>query len=164
MLVCARSVRSKAKRYARARAPIIAKRTMTHGYPPIFSGFVAPSIGKFDITLETYPKWYRSLVDWSVKSGFTSKYLGWMGYRKFGLRFEDILIESPEIARALTLLPKDVLSDRDDRIKQAFVLSAGGDMLPKEQQTKPQDDVPYLAPYLHLVVQENLDRKHFRPR
>lgn len=45
-----------------------------------------------------------------------------MDYRRYGLHFEDLLIETPDVADALRRLPRDVLSDRDDRIKRAFVL------------------------------------------
>lgn len=65
---------------------------------------------------------------------------------------------------ALNRLPKDVLSDRDDRIKQALVLHTGGDQLPQEKWTKAEEDLPYLAPYLAQVVQERRDREAFRPR
>jgi len=149
---------------SRVKTTIASKRQMSHSYPPLFTGLVQRSFGKFDPTLESYPNWYRNLVKMAVKSGAAESMFKWMGYRKYGLRFEDIIVETPEVGRALTLLPKDLLSDRDDRIKQAFILSSAGDILPIEKQTKQEDDIPYLAPYLHLVVQENLDRKYFRPR
>jgi len=57
-----------------------------------------------------------------------------------------------------------VLAARDDRIKRAMVLSSGGDELPAAQWTSEEDDLPYLAPYLSLVVQERRDREAFNPK
>lgn len=99
-----------------------------------------------------------------------------MGYRKYGIlcefrlftlvgyRYEDILIEVPDTAQALTRLPPEILSDRDDRLKEGLVLSASGKILPKERWTTTEQDKPYLAPYLAQIVQERRDREAFRPK
>jgi len=87
-----------------------------------------------------------------------------MRYRTYGLKFEDLLLETPDVQEAINRLPKEVLSDRDDRIKQALVLNCMGDILPKKDWTKPEEDTPYLATYLEEVVQERRDREHFRPK
>jgi len=122
------------------------------------------TFGKFDHTMKDYPAWYMAIVKYLASSGIAQKSFHWMGYRRYGLRIEDILVETPEVGRALALLPKEVLADRDDRLKLAFVVSSAGDILPPEKQTKPEEDVSYLAPYLSMVVKEARDRKHFRPR
>jgi len=140
------------------------KRHSSVNYPPTSNGLVSTTFGYIDPTFKTYSAWYMALIKKVVSTGIAQKSYDWMGYRKYGLRLEDILVESPEVGRALAILPKEVLADRDDRIKQAFVLTASGDILPPEKQTKPEEDLSYLAPYLVIVVQEARDRKHFRPR
>lgn len=111
-----------------------------------------------------YPSWYQRLMGLVKGSNVDRFYTNAMNYRRYGLRFEDLLVETPDVQVALSRLPKDVLSDRDDRIKQAIVLHAGGDQLPKDQWTSEATDLPYLAPYLAQVVQERRDREAFRPR
>lgn len=81
-----------------------------------------------------------------------------------GFCFEDILAETPAVANALERLPDEVISDRDDRIKEALVIGTRGDQLPKEQWRKPHEDRAYLAYYLGEVMQEQRDREAFRPR
>jgi ubiquinol-cytochrome c reductase subunit 7 len=86
------------------------------------------------------------------------------GSHILGYRYEDILIEVPDCAEALARLPPEVLSDRDDRLKEGLVLSAAGKILPKERWTTAAQDKAYLAPYLAQVIQERRDREAFRPR
>lgn len=74
------------------------------------------------------------------------------------------MAETPAVATALTRVPGEVLSDRDDRLKEAIVKHCAGDILPKERWVSPEDDKSYLSPYLVDVVQERRDREAFRPR
>jgi ubiquinol-cytochrome c reductase subunit 7 len=111
-----------------------------------------------------YPAWYQGLMNTLKGSGLDRRFTKGMNYRRFGLRFEDLLVETPDVREALFRLPKDVLAARDDRIKRAMVLSSGGDELPAAQWTSEEDDLPYLAPYLSLVVQERRDREAFNPK
>lgn len=97
-------------------------------------------------------------------SGLDLRFTKGMNYRRFGLHFEDLLVETHDVREALFRLPRDVLATRDDRIKRAMVLNSGGDELPKAQWTKADEDLPYLAPYLSLVVQERRDREAFHPQ
>jgi len=113
---------------------------------------------------DSYPGWYSRLLALLRGVNLERFYTSAMNYRRYGLRFEDVLLETPDVREALTRLPKDVLSARDDRIKQALVLHTGGDQLPRDQWTGEDDDLPYLAPYLAQVVQERRDREAFRPR
>jgi len=117
----------------------------------------------FSLNKKAYPGWYQSLMA-IFKGGLERKYIASMDYRRYGLRFEDLLIETPDVALALKRLPKDVLSDRDDRIKRAFVLQVGGNELPRAEWTGEAQDLPYLAPYLAGVVQERRDREAFNPK
>lgn len=111
-----------------------------------------------------YPAWYQSLMEAVHGAGLDKRYTKGMNYRRYGLRFEDLLVETPDVREALFRLPKDVLAARDDRIKRALVLSAAGDELPQEQWTREEDDLPYLAPYLAMSVQERRDREAFHPK
>ncbi len=111
-----------------------------------------------------YPAWYQGLMDMIKGTSLDRKYTAAQNYRRYGLRFEDLLVETPDVAEAIKRLPKDVLAARDDRIKRAFVLNTGGDELPRAQWTSEAVDLPYLAPYLGLVVQERRDREAFRPK
>jgi len=122
------------------------------------------NFGFFSANKKEYPGWYQSLMDAVRGASIDQRYTKGMNYRRFGLRFEDLLVETPDVREALFRLPKDVLSARDDRIKRALVLSTAGDELPKGQWTNDQDDLPYLAPYLSLAVQERRDREAFRPK
>lgn len=81
-----------------------------------------------------------------------------------GLHFEDLLAETPTVATSLERVPGDVLSDRDDRLKQALVLHAAGNVLPKDKWATAEEDKAYLAPYLIQTNQERRDREAFRPR
>eukprot|EP01126_Amoeba_proteus_P051537 TRINITY_DN615_c0_g1_i2.p1 TRINITY_DN615_c0_g1~~TRINITY_DN615_c0_g1_i2.p1 ORF type:complete len:115 (-),score=21.16 TRINITY_DN615_c0_g1_i2:72-416(-) len=114
--------------------------------------------------MSTHPRHFRILCDFIKKTGFDKWYTDLMGYRKYGLHIEDLFAETPDVGKSLSRLPGEKLSDRDDRMKEALVLYSGGNILPKERWVKPEDDKPYLAPYLAYTVQERRDREAFRPR
>jgi len=120
------------------------------------------NFGFLSVNKKDYPKWYQSLL--GAFSGLERKYIAAMDYRRYGLHFEDLLIETKDVALALKRVPRDVLSDRDDRIKRAFILQVGGNELPRTEWTREEDDLPYLAPYLASVVQERRDREAFNPK
>jgi len=116
------------------------------------------------VNKKEYPGWYQSLMGIVEGASIDRRYARAMNYRRYGLRFEDLLVETADVAEALKRLPRDVLSERDDRIKLALVLNCAGNELPKEQWTNDGSDLPYLAPYLAQVVQERRDREAFRPK
>jgi len=122
------------------------------------------NMGFFSTKKSEYSGWYQRFMSLVRGSNIDKAYIQAMNYQRYGLRFEDLLLETPDVQLALARLPKDVLSDRDDRIKQALVLNTAGDQLPRDQWTKAEEDLPYLAPYLAQVVQERRDREAFRPR
>jgi len=117
----------------------------------------------FSDNKKEYPGWYQTLMSTVKGTNLDRRYTKGMNYRRYGLRFEDLLIETPDVREALFRLPKGVLAARDDRIKRALVLNTGGDELPKAAWTREEDDLPYLAPYLSLSVQERRDREAFNP-
>ncbi|CAH01082.1 ubiquinol--cytochrome-c reductase subunit 7 [Kluyveromyces lactis] len=77
------------------------------------------------------------------------QFINLSGYRKMGLRFDDLIEEENELAQtALRRLPADESYARIYRIINAHQLSLSHHLLPKDKWTKPEDDIPYLTPYL----------------
>lgn len=77
------------------------------------------------------------------------QFINLSGYRKMGLRFDDLIEEEDELAQtALRRLPADESYARIYRIINAHQLSLSHHLLPKDKWTKPEDDIPYLTPYL----------------
>ena len=64
---------------------------------------------------------------------------------KYGLRYEDIWIEHPDVEKALQYLPKKELVERNRRIKRAMHLSMTHTYLPKEIQAVQTPNKSYLA-------------------
>ena len=139
------------------------QRWSSHSYPHI-PGFKNTLLPHKDSDISTHPRYDQIFVRFLQTTGIDRWYLNLMGYRRYGLRFEDLIVEADDVGKAYTRLPKEVLSDRDDRVKQAFILHSGGRILPKEQWTTDETDIPYLSRYLEQVVQERRDREAFRPK
>lgn len=76
-------------------------------------------------------------------------------YHQLGLVKDDILDdEDPLIMEAINRLPKEVREARTRRITRAFDLSTNQKILPRNQWTPVEDDVPYLRPYIQWVYNE----------
>merc|ERR1712000_620967 len=76
-----------------------------------------------------------------------------------GRYYQDILHpENPEMLEALRRLPLKDLELRNRRLKRAQNVRVTGKDLPKEQWTKPEEDVDYLTPYILEVLEERHDR------
>ncbi|TVY50059.1 Cytochrome b-c1 complex subunit [Lachnellula occidentalis] len=74
------------------------------------------------------------------------------GYRKLGLRADDLIPEESEtVLLALKRLPQQEAYDRVFRLRRAFQCSLSHTLLPKEQQTKPDEDYPYLSPIIQEI-------------
>eukprot|EP01098_Paradermamoeba_levis_P017009 TRINITY_DN950_c0_g1_i1.p1 TRINITY_DN950_c0_g1~~TRINITY_DN950_c0_g1_i1.p1 ORF type:complete len:160 (-),score=68.85 TRINITY_DN950_c0_g1_i1:182-598(-) len=84
-----------------------------------------------------------------------------MGYRRYGLKYEDTMVATPEVKEAVRRLPKAVRAARDQRVLVAFQLSARNEFLPEDKWTKPEDDTLYLAPYLKEVESEQRARSEW---
>lgn len=54
--------------------------------------------------------------------------------RPLGLYYDDLLVITPDVEKALSRLPEDVKTERTRRIKRAFDLSVKRKELPKELQ------------------------------
>ncbi|KAH9901155.1 ubiquinol-cytochrome-c reductase complex subunit 6 [Cubamyces lactineus] len=82
------------------------------------------------------------------------------GYRKVGLKYDDLLVEErPDVQRALERLTPREAYDRTFRFKRASHCSVLHDILPKDQWTKPEEDVRYLKPHVEQVEREDIERR-----
>ncbi|KAJ7098115.1 ubiquinol-cytochrome-c reductase complex subunit 6 [Mycena belliarum] len=81
-------------------------------------------------------------------------------YRQYGLLYDDLLIEErPEVQKALTRLTPREAYDRAFRIKRASQADVLHVPLPREQWTKPEEDVRYLSPHVTQVEAEMQERE-----
>ncbi|CAG9992650.1 unnamed protein product [Clonostachys byssicola] len=80
-----------------------------------------------------------------------SWYVGASGYRKLGLRYDDLMEEERESVQiALKRLSSKESYDRIYRIRRAVQCSYQHKLLPKSEWTKPEEDVSYLQ---HIIEQ-----------
>ncbi|KAL3424460.1 ubiquinol-cytochrome C reductase complex 14kD subunit [Phlyctema vagabunda] len=81
------------------------------------------------------------------------------GYRKLGLRADDLIPEESEVVLlALKRLPQKEAYDRVYRLRRAFQCSLSHQLLPKEQHTKPEEDTAYLSPIIAEIEAEAKER------
>ncbi|KAI4855475.1 hypothetical protein E4T45_03086 [Aureobasidium sp. EXF-8846] len=123
-----------------------------------------PSITNFIVKRPWLKRWMTPLANWYTDAA---------GYRKLGLRADDLIPEESEtVLLALKRLPPKEAYDRVFRMRRAFQL------LPKNEQTKPEDvrplqhtpvhlpfnclhihqDVPYLSPIIKEIESERRER------
>lgn len=91
----------------------------------------------------------KAMKDFSFNTGY---------YNQIGLLWHDLLPPSPVVKEAVRRLPREEREAIDFRMARAFLQSANKTILPKEQWTKQEDDVPYLNPYIKLVEKEFRDK------
>ncbi|KAI4863831.1 putative ubiquinol--cytochrome-c reductase [Hypoxylon rubiginosum] len=81
------------------------------------------------------------------------------GYRKLGLRADDLIVEENEnVIKALKRLPSKEAYDRVYRLRRAFQCSTTHKLLAKSEWTKPEEDVPYLQPLIDQIYAEDKER------
>ncbi|KAI9622024.1 hypothetical protein H4Q26_015462 [Puccinia striiformis f. sp. tritici PST-130] len=86
-------------------------------------------------------------------------YANLAGYRQMGLRYDDLIMEENQtMQKAISRLTEREQYDRAYRFRVASQLSVLHKELPKEQWTKPEDDVRYLTPLVKEIEQENQER------
>ncbi|KAI0024195.1 cytochrome b-c1 complex subunit 7 [Xylariomycetidae sp. FL0641] len=91
---------------------------------------------------------------------FAQWYMNAAGHRQLGLLSDDLIIEENEdVLKALKRLPPQVQYDRVYRIRRAVQCGVTHKLLPKDQWTKPQDDVPYLTPILEMIKAEEKQKR-----
>ncbi|KAH7325857.1 cytochrome b-c1 complex subunit 7 [Stachybotrys elegans] len=82
-------------------------------------------------------------------------YTGAAGYRQLGLRYDDLLEEEREATQiALKRLSPKEQYERIYRIRRSTQLSYQHKILPRDQWTKPHEDIRYLKPILDQVEAE----------
>ncbi|KAH8596506.1 ubiquinol-cytochrome c reductase complex 14 kDa protein-like protein [Bisporella sp. PMI_857] len=81
------------------------------------------------------------------------------GYRALGLRADDLIPEESEtVLLALSRLDQKESYDRVFRLRRAFQYSLQHQLLPKDQRTKPEEDIAYLSPIIREIEQEAKER------
>ncbi|KAG0274282.1 Cytochrome b-c1 complex subunit 7 [Linnemannia exigua] len=84
------------------------------------------------------------------------------GYRKLGLRYDDVLREETDIIReAVNRLPDNEGYERVYRMKVAFQYSLSHTIATKDTALKPEDDIRYLTPVIDEVAAEFAEREDF---
>lgn len=84
------------------------------------------------------------------------------GWRQYGLLYEDLLDEwQDDVKEAVRRLPPKDYHERTFRIVRAMQYSLMHRILPKEQWTKFEDDVPYLTPYLDEINKEKKEKEEW---
>ncbi|XP_017310320.1 cytochrome b-c1 complex subunit 7 [Ictalurus punctatus] len=96
--------------------------------------------------------------------GFRKWYYNAAGFNKLGLMRDDTIYENPDVKEAIRRLPERAYNDRMFRIKRALDLSMKQQILPKEQWTKFEEDMPYLEPYLKEVVRERTEMEEWQKK
>ncbi|XP_060798939.1 cytochrome b-c1 complex subunit 7 [Neoarius graeffei] len=96
--------------------------------------------------------------------GFKKWYYNAAGFNKLGLMRDDTIYECPDVKEAIQRLPEPVYNDRMFRIKRALDLSLKHQILPKDQWTKFEEDVPYLEPYVKEVIRERKEREEWQKK
>ncbi|KAG6844497.1 hypothetical protein H0H87_006571 [Tephrocybe sp. NHM501043] len=114
--------------------------------------------GPLSLSLAPYVKSSRTLTKWITP--IANWYANASGYRKYGFKYDDLLVEErDDVQRALTRLTVREQYDRAYRLKRASQASVLHAPLPKEQWTKPAEDVRYLKPHVLEVAKEDAERQ-----
>ncbi|KAF1353945.1 ubiquinol-cytochrome c reductase complex 14 kDa protein [Delphinella strobiligena] len=109
-----------------------------------------PSLTNFIVKRPWLKRWMTPLANWYTDAA---------GYRKLGLRADDLIPEESEVVLlALSRLPPKEAYDRVFRMRRAFQCSISHQLLPKNEQTKPDEDYPYLSPIIKEIEQERRER------
>ncbi|KAH8786081.1 ubiquinol-cytochrome c reductase complex 14 kDa protein [Hyaloscypha finlandica] len=109
-----------------------------------------PSLAGYIVKRPWLKRWMMPLANWYANAA---------GYRKLGLRADDLIPEESEtVLLALKRLPPKEAYDRVYRLRRAFQCSLAHQLLPKEQQTKPDEDIPYLSPIIKEIEAEARER------
>ena len=111
----------------------------------------APSLAPMIMKRPWLQRWVQPLSNW---------YCNAAGYRQLGLRADDLLPEENDVVQnALKRLRPQEAYDRVFRLRRAFQLSMSHQLLPKEEWTKPDQDVPYLTGLIEEIETEMAERE-----
>jgi len=117
---------------------------------PIF-GPLGPSLAGYVRSSKTLSRWLKPVSVW---------YANLAGYRRMGLRYDDLLIEErDDVQKALGRLSTREAYDRAFRVKQASQASVLHQDLPKDKWVPVSEDKRYLKPHVLEVAMEDLERQ-----
>ena len=87
-------------------------------------------------------------------------YCQYAGYRQIGLRFDDLIAEESDVMQtAIRRLPPSESYARNYRMLTAHQCAFTHHLLPESKQLKPEDDIPYLTPYILEAEAEAAERE-----
>ncbi|CAK3867411.1 ubiquinol-cytochrome c reductase complex 14 kda [Lecanosticta acicola] len=110
-----------------------------------------PSLAPFINKRPWLKRWMQPLSKW---------YLDNSGYRKLGLRADDLIPEeSPEVQLALKRLSPKEAYDRVFRMRRAFQCSLAHQLLPRHEWTTDEQDYPYLSPIIKEIETSKKERE-----
>ncbi|PLN75809.1 ubiquinol-cytochrome c reductase complex 14 kDa protein [Aspergillus taichungensis] len=110
----------------------------------------APSLASYIAKRPMLKRWMMPIANWYTDAA---------GYRKLGLRADDLIPEESEtVQKALKRLPPKEAYDRVFRIRRAFQCSISHSLLPAAEQVKPEEDVEYLSPIIRAIEKEAAER------
>jgi len=113
-------------------------------------GPLGPSLANYVRSSRTLYGWLKPVSLW---------YANLAGYRKRGLRYDDLLVEErDDVQKALGRLSTREGYDRAFRIKQASQASILNTDLPKDKWVSVTEDKRYLQPHVREVIEENTER------
>ncbi|EAT87714.1 cytochrome b-c1 complex subunit 7 [Parastagonospora nodorum] len=111
----------------------------------------APSLAPFINKRPWLQRWMKPLANW---------YCNAAGYRQLGLRADDLLPEENDVVQtALKRLQPQDAYNRVFRLRRAMQLSMTHQLLPKEEWTKAEEDVPYLTDVIKDIESEMAERE-----
>jgi len=114
-------------------------------------GPLGPSLAPYVRSSKTLSSWFRPVSLW---------YANLAGYRRMGLRYDDLLIEErDDVQKALGRLTTREAYDRAFRVKQASQASVIHEDLPKDKWVTVSEDKRYLKPHVLEVASEDLERQ-----
>ncbi|KFX88472.1 hypothetical protein O988_09010 [Pseudogymnoascus sp. VKM F-3808] len=109
-----------------------------------------PSLAPYVLKRPFLQRWLTPFANWYANAA---------GYRKLGLRADDLIPEESDVVlQAIKRLPPKESYDRVFRLRRAFQCSLSHQLLPKEQQTPPEEDTPYLSPIIREIEAELKER------
>ncbi|CAO3659339.1 unnamed protein product [Rhizopus stolonifer] len=101
----------------------------------------------------------------SLLKPLSAAYADAAGYRKIGLKYDDLVAEENEIVkealRRLEIAEPRAAYDRAYRIRVAQQLSLSHQLLPKNEWVKSTEDIRYLQPYIEQISAERAEREAF---
>ncbi|EXJ86161.1 ubiquinol-cytochrome c reductase subunit 7 [Capronia coronata CBS 617.96] len=110
----------------------------------------APSLAPYILKRPWLKRWMVPFANWYADAA---------GYRRLGLRADDLIPEENDTVQlALKRLSPKESYDRVFRLRRAFQCSLAHQLLPLEEQTKPEEDYKYLSPIIAEIEAELKER------